>query len=315
MPDRSSSIHGIHYEVSGPVKNRSDGYFYQRVRQVDGNGNLVGIGEQIHRSTNPGSEDGLFARPIDLAKLGSVAMGAGQTLIGGLVGDLRTAAIGATKFARDASGGVTDGYKSWPGTHKPWEPLLDWRTGTAGVDFVEDGAPDQVGDGRSIGNWWERPQATLPNQPRERRWDSIPTPDFVPSPLPNARGWRDDLVRDSAAAAGFPSRYNVFEHGYPEPISMPSPSSETPSVRKLSTWHVRPDGASPAGSLAENGVLPSRIFGTDAAPISYPAVSPQHAPRGLPALLAEIGAFDSLEREAPPSGGLPGLIQEYPRNR
>jgi len=41
----------------------------------------------------------------------------------------------------------------------------------------------------------------------------------------------------------------------------------------------------------------------------------QRAPRGLPTMLAEVGAFDPSDPEAPPSGGLPGLIREYLRNR
>jgi hypothetical protein len=32
-------------------------------------------------------------------------------------------------------------------------------------------------------------------------------------------------------------------------------------------------------------------------------------------LLAEIGAFDQSNPDVSPSGGLPGLIQEYLRNR
>jgi hypothetical protein len=70
MSEKPPSIRGIHYEVSKPVQNKVDRYYYQRVRQVDGDGNLVGVGEQIHRSANPDSEDGLIARPIDLGKLG-----------------------------------------------------------------------------------------------------------------------------------------------------------------------------------------------------------------------------------------------------
>lgn len=48
--------------------------------------------------------------------------------------------------------------------------------------------------------------------------------------------------------------------------------------------------------------------------ISTPAPSSEPAPRGLPALLAEIGAFEPSNPEAAPAGGLPGLILEYLRN-
>lgn len=32
-------------------------------------------------------------------------------------------------------------------------------------------------------------------------------------------------------------------------------------------------------------------------------------------MLAEVGAFDPSDPDAPPSGGLPGMIREYLRNR
>ena len=41
-----ADIRGIHYEVSEPIWNEADGYYYQRRRQVDGQGNLVGVGEE-----------------------------------------------------------------------------------------------------------------------------------------------------------------------------------------------------------------------------------------------------------------------------
>lgn len=161
--------------------------------------------------------------------------------------------------------------------------------------------------------------------------------------IPNGPAWNNAFIRDSASAAGIPSRYNVFEHGFPESSSVPAPISEAPSVRKLSTWYVRPDGSTVADSLAgrmsrpaaidpsnagwpapspstgfggANGdVPPSRFFDTGTSPIPNLPLASQQAPRGLPALLAEIGAFDSSNPEASPSGGLPGLIQEYLRNR
>lgn len=55
-----TDINGIHYEISKPVQNLDDGHWYQRVRQVDGNGNVVGFGDQMIRSARPDSRDGLF---------------------------------------------------------------------------------------------------------------------------------------------------------------------------------------------------------------------------------------------------------------
>src|SRR6266568_2856822 len=78
----SENINGIHYEISPPVRNKDDGYYYQRVRQVDAKGNLVGVGEQTFRSVRPGSKDGLFDRRID------------PTQVGALLKDLGTAGFG-----------------------------------------------------------------------------------------------------------------------------------------------------------------------------------------------------------------------------
>jgi hypothetical protein len=64
-----------------------------------------------------------------------------------------------------------------------------------------------------------------------------------------------------------------------------------------------------------NSLPSSDAVGNGAPPIPYLPLASQQAPRGLPALLAEIDAFDSLNPEAWRSGGLPGLIQDYLRNR
>lgn len=166
----------------------------------------------------------------------------------------------------------------------------------------------------------------------ERYYRELPSPD-----------WKKTTIQDSAAAAGVPSRNNVFEYGFPESRSFQTPSSEALPVRKLSTWYTRPDGsrvldrvagrmagpvgidASNAGSPAlamwagiggANGSLPpSRALDTGASPPPYHPVTSQQAPRGLPAMLGEAAAFDPSNPDVPPSGGLPGLIQEYLRNR
>jgi hypothetical protein len=105
---------------------------------------------------------------------------------------------------------------------------------------------------------------------------------------PNGPAWNNAFVRDSAAAAGIPSRNNVFEYGFPGPSSVQAPAG----------GEGRPN-ASPRSSL----------------PIPLVPLASQREPRGLPALLAELGAFDSAGPEAAPSGGIPGLIQEYLRSR
>ena len=99
-----------------------------------------------------------------------------------------------------------------------------------------------------------------------------------------SRPWAVPYVRDSAAVAGVPGRNTVFEYGFPEPAS---------SVQSL----------------------PSDVFVKGALPIQFPPAASQRAPRALPDILAEVGAFDQLDMNMPPSGGLPGLIQQYLRDR
>jgi hypothetical protein len=102
--------------------------------------------------------------------------------------------------------------------------------------------------------------------------------------------------------------------------------TQVPSVGPSDAQFVPPDNA---GGLAERiaalkgGLLtPARnplpldgVFADGAPSIPLLPLASQRAPRGLPAMLAEVGAFDPSNPEGSPSGGLPGLIQEYLRNR
>jgi len=95
------------------------------------------------------------------------------------------------------------------------------------------------------------------------------------------------------------------------PIRYLSSGRQNPFGDEMGDWRSsvnpvdRPRPASPE--------FPSPIFDTGAPPIPYLPAS-QSVPRGLPAMLAEAGGFDPSNPEAPPAGGLPGLIQEHLRN-
>src|SRR6185437_15124527 len=105
-----TDIRGIHFEYSKPVRRDTDGHFYQRVRQVDENGKLVGVGDLLGRSVDPESTDGLDFRPIDLGKAGRLAGDVGQMAWGAWKRDPRTAAGGAIRFGRDVASGVLQDY-------------------------------------------------------------------------------------------------------------------------------------------------------------------------------------------------------------
>jgi hypothetical protein len=119
-------------------------------------------------------------------------------------------------------------------------------------------------------------------------WKNMPLPDLAPPPRNPT--WNDAFVRDSAAAAGVPSRNNVFEYGFPEPGT----------AQPLTT-----PGATRGTGFVGRAVAP---------PIPYIRAAPQSAPGGLPGLLIEAGPSDPLNPDAPPAGGLVGLIREYLRD-
>ena len=93
-----TDIRGIHHEVSEPRFNETDGYWYQRVRQVDEHGNLVGTGDQLIRLPNRGSTDGHFSTNVDFAKLGKLAGDVGQVVVGAVRRDPGIAARGTIAF-------------------------------------------------------------------------------------------------------------------------------------------------------------------------------------------------------------------------
>ena len=94
-------------------------------------------------------------------------------------------------------------------------------------------------------------------------------------------------MRDSAAAAGVPSRNNVFECGFPDAGT-----------------------ASPATGRVNGQKREETIFDTGASPVPF-VVASQSAPRGLPGLLLDNALVDPLGSGAALAGGVTSLIQDY----
>ncbi|MBR1120084.1 hypothetical protein JQ628_01060 [Bradyrhizobium lablabi] len=130
MSDSRSVIFGdLQYQISKPIQH-PNGYYYQRVRQIDRNGNLVGDGEVIVRSSGPDSQAGLFdpnggrqsgyAVARSVFDLGRVALGVG-------LGNSRMIGGGAASAVKGASQGfqlpdfLRGEYHAWPGTDEPWD--------------------------------------------------------------------------------------------------------------------------------------------------------------------------------------------------
>ncbi len=130
MSDSRSVLFGdMQYQISKPTKG-PDGYNYQRVRHVGRDGSLVGDGEFVVRSTQKGSEDGLFdlnggrqagyaaARSaFDLGRVGLGAAFENPFLLRGGAADIAKGAI--TGFPLPAP--FRAEYDSWPGTAEPWD--------------------------------------------------------------------------------------------------------------------------------------------------------------------------------------------------
>lgn len=94
------------------------------------------------------------------------------------------------------------------------------------------------------------------------------------------------FVRDSAAAAGVPSRNNVFEYGFPDTGTGSRVTAPVSGEMRRAT-----------------------VFDTGASPTPF-AVAPQNAPRGLPGLLFETALIDPSESGQTPAGGVAGLIHD-----
>jgi hypothetical protein len=152
---------------------------------------------------------------------------------------------------------------------------------------------------------------------------------------PHEPDWKNTAVRDSAAAAGVPSRNNVFEYDFPQAAPGQTGSEEGAPPRKLTRQPAQPtqstiagagaggvtapENADPAAAggatpLPRQGLPPPApdVFTVGAGPISN-LPSSRDAPRGLPGMIADLDPADPTQ-PIPRPGGLAGLMLEYLRN-
>jgi hypothetical protein len=217
----SETPHG-YLQFSKPVLNPADGYYYQSYRYLDLYGNVIGYGPQSLKSWEPNSTLGLFKPALDGFKTATYATKLGGALWGVVSENLRLAAGATISAIKDYNNGLTGDWGAWPGTTMPWvNNDKFWQTGDTSIDFLQHSAPGTVGDGHGIGNWRDNLAAAPQNQSSANPWANIPVPDYSTRTLGAERAWNYELSRDSAAAAGVPSRNNVWEYGFPE---SPSPA-------------------------------------------------------------------------------------------
>jgi hypothetical protein len=148
--------------------------------------------------------------------------------------------------------------------------------------------------------------------------------------------WKQTAVRDSAAAAGVPSRNNVVEYDFPQPAPVQTRSEGAVPVQTSTSQFLSQgqstivggrtaEGAPLAGAGFSTPKLPTSsplseasqskpgVFTTGVPPIPY-VRSPQGAPRGIPGMMVDAGYVDPTNPDPPPAGGLAGLLQDYLRN-
>jgi len=115
-----------------------------------------------------------------------------------------------------------------------------------------------------------------------------------------SRPWITPAIRDSAAAAGVPSRYNVWEYDYPD----------SPTTARADATPSRQNG-----KVVDQGSASPFTSGTSAVPCLPPAA--KELPGGLPGLIAAATGNDPFNPTQffPSAGGLPGLIQDYLRSQ
>jgi FG-GAP-like repeat/RTX calcium-binding nonapeptide repeat (4 copies) len=153
----------IQYQVSAPVQNNFDGYYYQRVREVTRAGSVEN--EFIFRSSGPDSKMGLvdpehgmdlaYGVAVSVYDLASVAY-----RVLNLTRDLMSGPQlerSVSKLVKDGVEGVEYpealkvGFKSWPGTDAPWDPSTlksdptpQWAPGPVERLFVSNAPSNQI---------------------------------------------------------------------------------------------------------------------------------------------------------------------------
>lgn len=123
-------------------------------------------------------------------------------------------------------------------------------------------------------------------------------------PRPDAK---TEIMHDSVAAAGIPSRYNVWEYDYPgSSVSAPAGSSNEALI------------GDPRVRIAPPPVTagPASAFLTGVPAVPYLSPAGRSAPGGLPGMIAAAMGKDQPDSTQfqPLAGGLLGMIQDYMRD-
>ena len=135
------------------------------------------------------------------------------------------------------------------------------------------------------------------------------------SPDHNSFGSRGPRARKKAPT-DIPTIDQLMRPPQPRPwweLLPPQPSLNDPSP--YAPVPIIPPAPPPPRDVDPPSRPPEWLFGPPRiSGVSIEPSSSSPAPRGLPALLAEVGAFEPSDPETPPAGGLPGLLREYLRN-
>ncbi|CCD97857.1 hypothetical protein [Bradyrhizobium sp. STM 3809] len=115
-----------------------------------------------------------------------------------------------------------------------------------------------------------------------------------------SRPWAKTIVRDRAAMAGVPSRYNVFEYGFPDLHDAPAGDL----AQQPAAMNKARAAATSSGRSGETSV-----FDTGGPRFPYPFAGTLSGP-GAPAARSDAA---EAAQDRPSAGGLLGMIQDYMR--
>src|SRR6266851_4912579 len=122
----------VQYQISEPVRNPDNGYYYQRVRMITDDGRT--LSEFTKRSSEPDSTNGMFDPEggWDLFYK-TIAYGWDVISIIGSFESLPALIKSFMDLIKDINWGVgpelperfRTGFQSWPGTAEPWDPSTE----------------------------------------------------------------------------------------------------------------------------------------------------------------------------------------------
>ncbi|CCE04621.1 hypothetical protein BRAS3843_110004 [Bradyrhizobium sp. STM 3843] len=134
------------------------------------------------------------------------------------------------------SGVTPHGWQS-PGKAKAKETVVEWGIGSPNAS-------------PALTETWTPAQMPTSSTHISFRLQWVRWTNSLPSPGRSRPAWNDEIIRDSAAAAGVPSRNNVFEYGFPAPDGGQPRTDVAPQTNRSTAQLAPSAGPTPGGGFA-----------------------------------------------------------------